>query len=270
MSNKKYVYGFIVLAVITTLAVAVPVLAQTTPTTQTPGAWSNGNYAGGMMNRGNRPMMKSCVFGTVSGINGNTITVTSTKGPSATVTTTTTYTVDATNAKIMKNNIAGTVSSIVVGDTVMVQGTVNGTNVVATTIRDGQLNKGMRGGLGSPSGNQLGTSPITGTGQPIVAGTVSSISGSTIMITNKSNVSYTVDATNAKIVQGQNTILPSNIAVGDMVVIQGTVNGNSVTASSIIDQNKPVSTTTTSGNTEQQHQGFFGSIGSFFARIFGF
>ena len=55
-------------------------------------------------------------------------------------------------------------------------------------------------------------------------------------VTNKSNVTYTVDATNAKIVQGQNTIAVSNVAVGDSVVVQGTVNGNSITASSVIDQ----------------------------------
>jgi hypothetical protein len=148
----------------------------------------------------------------------------------------------------------------------MAQGTLTGTNLVATNIRDGVM---MRGN-GSKNGTGVGTnqpSPITGNGQPVVAGAVTSVNGGSIVITNKSNVSYTVDATNAKIVQGQNTISISNIAVGDMLVVQGTVNGNTVTASSVIDQ-KVVSSTTTGTTTPSK--GFFGSIGSFFARIFGF
>ena len=108
------------------------------------------------------------------------------------------------------------------------------------------------------------TSPITGNGQPVIAGTISAVSGDTLTVTNKSNVTYTVDATNAKIVQGQTTIAVSNLAVGDSVVVQGTVNGNSVTASSVIDQK--VSTT----GTTTQPRGFFGMIGSFFSHIFGF
>lgn len=268
MNNKKYVYMFTSLAVLTILATAVPALADNaTLTTEL-----KGDALGqGIMNRGNKTNMKPAVFGTVSAVNGNTITVTGKQGIGANAVATT-FTIDATSAKITKNNVAGAVSSILVGDTVIAQGTLTGTNLVATMIRDGQMGKGMRGG---PNGNQPGkilpVSPITGNGQPIVAGTVSSINGGTLTITNKSNVSYTVDATNAKIVQGQNTISVSNIVVGNMVVVQGTVNGNSVVATSVIDQASPVNTTTTaSGKTEQPHQGFFGGIGSFFAHIFGF
>jgi hypothetical protein len=257
MKNKKYVYAFVTLAVLTTLALTTPVFADTTSTT-TPGTGSVfGNHMGG------RGGMRPGVFGTVSAVNGNTITVTGKQGFGANATSTT-FTVDATNAKIMKNNTAGTISSIVVGDTIAVQGTINGTNVVATTIRDGLMNRKMTGVNGKT--NQK-PSPITGNGQPVVAGAVSSINGSTLTITNKSNVSYTIDATNAKIVQGQNTISLSNIAIGDMVVVQGTVNGNAVTASSIIDQAKPANTSTTTGQT---HTGFFAGIGSFFAHLFGF
>ncbi len=93
-------------------------------------------------------MMKPGVFGTVSAVSGNIITVTSTHrtGPrpaagstTTPTTTTTTYTVDATNATITKNNVAGTISSIAVGDTIIAQGTLTGTNLVATTIRDGVM-----------------------------------------------------------------------------------------------------------------------------------
>jgi hypothetical protein len=269
---KKYAYAFIALATVTTLATAVPVFAQTTTNTAPNGAaW--GNRVGGGKNHGT---MKPGVFGTVSAVNGNIITVNSTRrmgpknstGSTTTTPTTTVYTVDATSAAITKNNVAGTISSIVVGDTIVAQGTLTGTNLVATTIRDGVMTRtpGVGGVNVQPGQNQ--TSPITGNGQPVVAGTVSSVSGNTLSITNKSNVSYTVDVTDAKIVEGQNTITVSSIAVGDSVIVQGTVNGNAVTASSVIDQK--ASTTTTTGGTTTQSKGFFGSIGAFFSHLFGF
>ncbi len=59
--------------------------------------------------------------------------------PTTTTPVTTTYTVDATNATITKNNVAGNISSIAVGDTIMAQGTLTGTNLVATTMRDGVM-----------------------------------------------------------------------------------------------------------------------------------
>jgi hypothetical protein len=203
---------------------------------------------------------KPGVFGTVSSISGNIITVTSKQSSD----TTATYTVDATSATITKDNATGTIASIVVGDTIMAQGTLTGTNLVATTIRDGvMMNRGSKTGTTTETSQ---TPSITGNGEPLVAGTVSAISGATLTITNKSNVTYTVDATNAKVVQGQNTISISGIAVGDDVVAQGTVNGNSVVASSVIDQ-KPA---TTASSTTTTHKGFFGSIGSFFSKLFGF
>jgi hypothetical protein len=277
MKNKKYVYSAIVLTTLSALVTAIPALADNTaPTTTTaPSAWGNGSGRG-MMNRGGRGMMKPGVFGTVSAVSGNTITVSGEQGfsPNAVATT---FTVDATNAKIVKNSVVGlsTISNIAVGDFIMAQGTLTGNNLVATMIRDGQPGIGNRGGgNNSKNGNQSGkispVSLITGNGQPVVAGNVSAVNGSTLTITNKSNVSYTVDVTNAKIVQGQNTILVSNVVVGDSVIVQGAVNGNDIVASSIIDQARPAGATTGTTATTKPHQGFFAGVGSFFAHIFGF
>jgi cyanophycinase-like exopeptidase len=56
------------------------------------------------------------------------------------------------------------------------------------------------------------------------------------------------------------------------VVVQGTVNGASVTASTIIDQGQPAAAGTT--GTTAKHSNFlggiFGGIGSFFSHLFGF
>ena len=109
---------------------------------------------------------------------------------------------------------------------------------------------------------------VIGNGQPVVAGTISVINGNTLTVTTASNVTYTIDATNAKVLQGQNTVALSSVAVGNSVVIQGTVNGTSVTASTIIEQSAPVGTSATIGRPVAH--GFFAGIGQFFAHLFGF
>ena len=198
-----------IIGILTVLAVALPVSAAAQ------------DRRGGMMGRGNNQEgeRQPGIFGTVSSVSGNTLTVTSKRGMMNSNSATTTYTVDASSATVTKAGVASTVSAIAVGDTVSVQGTVNGTNVTAKTIRDG-VNQPV----------------VQGNGQPIVAGKVTAISGNIITITNQSNVTYTIDATNATITKGNEKSVISNVAVGDQVIAQGTINGNSVVASSVIDR----------------------------------
>lgn len=72
------------------------------------------------------------IMGTVSAINGTTLTVTSKEG--------TVYTVTTTDAKFQfgKGSTA-TLADIKIGDTVLVQGTVTGTNVAAKTVLDTRI-----------------------------------------------------------------------------------------------------------------------------------
>lgn len=203
--------------------------------------------------------MRPNVVGKVSAISGNILTVISKQGFSRNDSATTTFTVDATNAKLLRGNTTITLSSIAIGDTVVVQGAVTGTNVVATIIRDGKVGNGNEGD------NNQALLQVQGDGQPIIAGTVSAINGSTLTVAN-SSVTYSVNATNAKIFQGNNTILLSDVKIGDSVIVQGTVSDTSVIASTILDQNKIANK-----NVEQKPRlGFFGSIGQFFRRLFGF
>lgn len=242
------------LSVVAGFAFTLPALADTTtpaPTAAAHAGWQGKPGMGGM-----RGMMgKPAVVGTVSAVNGNSITVSGRQG-FGTSTPATTFTVDATNAKVMKANAASTVSSIAVGDTVVVQGTVSGSNVTATMIRDGVMM--MRG-----AGNKTGQTPaVQGNGEPVIAGTISAINGASLTVTNKSNVTYTVDTTNAKILLGNTASSLSSVKVGDAVVVQGTVNGNSIAASSVIDQAAPAGQTT--------HKSIFAGIGQFFSHLFGF
>ena len=155
------------------------------------------------------------VAGTVVSVSGETITVNGRNG--------TTYAVDATNAKILKakNNI--TLADIKAGDVIRVNGKVSGTNVIATVIRDG-----VPVANGKKMGNFNG-----------VHGTVNSVSGTTITLTNEKGTVYTIDASNAvvrKDVSNKITkVTTADVLVGDSVTVTGAVNGNAVTAKTIFD-----------------------------------
>lgn len=258
------------LGVMATLALAAPALAATA----TPGnsGWGQGGWQGSTMHVGTRA---PGVFGTVASISGTTLTVTSKMpqrpgGTTGTATVTpTTYTVDASNATVTKNNAASTLSAVSVGDMVMVQGTVSGTNVTATTIHDGLVP--MRAGMhpGQKPGGAQPNSIIQGNGEPVVGGSITAINGSVLTITNKSNVTYSVDATNATIEKGNATSTLSSVTVGDNVLVQGTVNGSSITASSVIDQGVAPAAGSTA-TPPKGVMGFFSGIGGFFAHLFGF
>src|ERR1700690_195591 len=130
-------------ALVASLAVAGTAFAQTTPAPSAPHANVRGGMWGGM--KGRMPG----VFGTVSAVSGTSLTVTSKAGPNGTPAAAT-YTVDASSATVMKAGASSSVSAVTVGDTVMVQGTVNGTSVTAKTIRDGVVPMGMGRGQKPP------------------------------------------------------------------------------------------------------------------------
>lgn len=327
---KKYLLALLLVSALAGVATTPAVLAKN----------ENNKGPGQMMSRPE-------VLGTVTAISGNTITVKDLRVNSGTI-----YTVDATNATVIKNGSASTVSAILVNDTVSVQGVLNGTNVTATKINDGLKPKEKDEIMGKPrtigtvtaisgttltikdirknsaitytvnttsstvimkNGNtavftsiamgdkvsvqgtitgttitatkinvgqnenelenekNLNNPIIVGDGSPVVAGTVASISGNTITIKNKSNVTYTIDATNAKVQSNGSVSTVSGIAVNDNVIVQGTINGTSVTASLIIDQK----TKTANPNNDQNEnkpkpRGFWGGIGNWFKNLFGF
>ncbi len=246
------------------MTIAFPALADTKPKSMP----TRPNASSSLMHRSDsrpdnsnssdRIMMRNNFIGTVSNVSGNTLTIVSrpgfgkpgldNKGPG-----TTTFTVDAANAKITKRNATSSISNVAVGDIVIVQGTLNGTNITATIIRD---NIGLER-------NATSTPPFTSDGQPITAGRISAIDGQTITIANRSNVSYTIDASSSKILQGRNESDISTLKTGDTVIVQGAVNGTSISASTILDQTKPI-------NSNNSRPGFFGRIGQFFMHVLGF
>ncbi len=264
MKNNKYIS----LALLGSLVLATPTFAHTSISDSTKTDLHTGVKA--MLSLNEKISPKPVVVGTVTSINGNTIVVLANKvgwgkdgkdrdnDSPKTTPSPISYTVDASHATVTKAGASSTVSAIAVGDKLMVQGTLTGTNIVATNIRDNAKAEVK------PKPTPL----ITGNGQPIVMGTISAINGSTITITNKSNVSYTVDASNAKIQNKNSLSTVSTLAVGDSVIVQGTISGTSIVAYSVIDQG--VKSDAKIGDQTKMHGKFISSIGRFFQVLFGF
>lgn len=223
-----------------------------------------------------KPMMKPALMGKVATINGSTFTITSMmeRREGGTTTPAVTFTVDASNATVIKAGATSTVASIATGDYVLVLGTVSGTNIVAKTIVDGMPRKDepKKEKVEKLKKLEKPTLP-TGNGKPVVLGTVASISGSSLTITNNGGAQYTVDASNAVVRKGNATSTVSAIVVGDSVIVQGSVSGSSITASTIISRpTTPANDNSSSdrGENPPRRSGFFGSVGGFISNMFGF
>jgi len=157
------------------------------------------------------------IFGTVTAINGDIITMqhtTHTKG--STTITSSTYTVDATNAIITKNNAESAITDIAINDKIHVKGTVNGSAITATKIVDGVTTRHH---------------------VPGIHGTVTAVNGDTLTVqtaartkgtTTKPAVTYTVNASAATVTKNKVASTISAITVGD-------ISGTTVTATKIHD-----------------------------------
>lgn len=155
------------------------------------------------------------VHGTISSISGSTLTIAGKNG--------TTYTVDASSAEVKKftegqEPVTQSLSDLAAGEEVGVHGTVSGTSVTAEVVMEGV----------PPFGKFM---HMKGHG---IGGTVTAVSGSSVTLTGPDGQSYTVDASNAAIQKMVSGSL-SDIAVGDHLGVQGTVSGNTVTATMIMD-----------------------------------
>ena len=81
-------------------------------------------------------------------------------------------------------------------------------------------------------------------GPPGVIGIVTSVSGTSIVVTDKSGAVYTVDLANAKITKNINaseptTITATDINIGDTIGVRGTISGSRVAATFAMDGISP-------------------------------
>jgi hypothetical protein len=273
MKHTKLIKTAAAAVAVATFAMAAPAFADTTETGTTN---AQGYQMRERSGEGRGPQdgtMRSGVVGTISSVNGTTLVVAGKQGFIKDSATDVSYTVDASHAVIKKDRATSTFSALIVGETVMVRGTVTGTNVVATDIDTGMKFKGGMGGPGRGEGagrDSMGSSTpiINGNGQPVIAGSISAVNGSTLTVSTKSGLTYTVDVSNAKIVSGKDTVAISALTTGEQVIVQGAVNGTNVAASSVIAEKNTHASAT--GDANKAPQGFFRGIGHFFAGLFGF
>ncbi len=169
--------------------------------------------------------MRPAAQGKVTAVSGTQITVADQKSG-------TSFTVDASAAIIQKftATVSGqaptapktiTVSDIVVGDTVGVQGTVTGKTIKATSIMDGLMGGRGRFAGHAPAGND---------------GNITAINGNTITMQEEADeggASYAVDASNATVTNNGVASTVSNLKVGDKIFVQGTVTGTNVAATEV-------------------------------------
>ncbi len=257
MKSTKTMWAITATGVIMSLAVAAPAFAETTQQEVSQRGWGSG------MMRVRVPG----VFGTVTAIGGSTITVVGKAGPNGAAATT--YTVNAANASVMKDAIASALSGIAVGDTVMIEGTVSGTDVTATVIHDGQPRGRM---MGARLGGGMHNPSIAGNGQPIIGGSITAVSGNTLTVANKGNAVYTVDASSATIMKAGATSTIASIATGDNVIVQGAVNGTSVVAAFVHDRGATPVAPAAGTESTAKSRGLFGDVrGMFggFLHLFG-
>jgi hypothetical protein len=197
----------------------------------------------------------SGIVGKVTSVNSTTLTVSS-MTPWNKDSKTTVYTVNAANAEIDKEGVDNeTISDIKVGDMVVVEGTVTGNSVAATEIHIGWFKAKWEDAKDS----------FVTSGDPVIGGTVTVVSDSTITIKNKDDVTYTVNAKDAKIVRkGFDASVLSDIKVGDNILVQGVVNNTTVTAKLIIDTSFKFDMNGNTSGDNGKHRGFFSRVGLFF------
>jgi hypothetical protein len=172
---------------------------------------------------------RNAIVGTVTAKSGTTLTVLGKTG--------TTYTVAAANASVWeKGNDNSSVSNIDVGDSVVVQGTVNGSAVTATRIHT----------VSFPSTSANGG----------LRGTVTAVNGDTFTLMVAGGTTYTVNMDDAEFKDRKGEDQDADdIDVGEMVVVTGDVSGSTVDAEVI--------------SEAKINKGFFYRVGNFFKSVFG-
>jgi hypothetical protein len=184
-------------------------------------------------------------FGTISAIDGSTLTVTDRANQATKV---------VTNSKtVVRTTAEAEVGDIAPGDRVVVTGPTSGSTIAATRVVDmgddtsgGPFGGGIgQGGGNTPNGqfrpgNGEGTPPNRGDGfanrGDFALGTVTKVSGTTITIKTDDGSSTTVTTSSSTTITKTRTSSVKALRVGQSVVVRGTTSSDgTVTASMISD-----------------------------------
>lgn len=224
--SKKIIAGMIIAA---TMAVTTVAMAATSTALA-------GNNNGTTNEQGipGRGIHRGMVAGKITAISGSTITLTTTPPPAppaqnvqatgtTTGTTTTgtttsstttqtppafvakTFTINASSATIKVDGEDGTLSSLAVGDQIIVKGTASTTDASQITAK--VIDKM--------------TDAIKNRVHYRILGQITAISGNNLTVKDSNGTSYTVDSTSANIIVNGTKSTVSNLAVGDQIMAGG-------------------------------------------------
>jgi hypothetical protein len=171
------------------------------------------------------------IVGTVTAISDNDLIIDVQASSTAAITN---YTINTSNAKVLKSGTTTSIGSIQINDKIAVIGTVSGTNITAKVIIDGILPQttgppaGKKGGLGASSGhNRSFASSTLSFVRPTTIGSVSYIIDSSSFTlaertkTGKTTMTINTDSS-TMFREGTTTASFSNLAVGNLVAVTGT------------------------------------------------
>lgn len=183
--------------------------------------------------------------GTITAIDGSTLTIEATARDSGD---TSTVTVETTDETTVTESVEGSLADLAAGDNVVVTGTsADGTVIAERIVDSGDLEAtgpGAGGRTGTPPEGMgtppegMGTppegmgTPPEGMGTPTV-GTIASIDGSTLVVETSDGESVTVTATDDTTITVTEELTVADLATGDTITVTGTTTDATVSATSI-------------------------------------
>ncbi len=194
----------------------------------------------------------SMIAGKVTAINGTMITIVSPKDSVS-------YSIDASTAAIaagLGNNAkARTIADVVVGQTIVVTGSQNGTAVTATRIA-----------VGGTAEAKTKAKEMREEMKDATHGLVTAVSGTTLTMQEREGKTYTVNATTATVVKKgekdtETTASLADVSVGTMIAVDGTVTDTTIAATKImIIPKTPISEEKKEEARENVVKKFFGKL----------
>ncbi len=215
-----------------------------------PAAAAASGYGGDLTGRPGFPGAMGTA-GTITAIDGSTITVEAAAAPGGTSTETSTVKVATTDETTVTESVSGSVDDLAEGDHVTVMGTTADGAVTAQRIVDSRDVESSFGGGGGgqmgtppslPDGAEQGSLPDAPTGTPPsggfpggapTAGTIASIDGDTVVVETSDGTKVTVTVTDDTEVSITEQISVGDLAEGDTVMVAGTTSGSTVAAETI-------------------------------------
>ena len=193
---------------------------KATTTTPSPSPANPARGRGGFGGRGGG------TAGTISAIDGSTLTIDGLNGATVKVVT--------TGSTVVTSRVTGTVGDLTSGDHVTVVGAASGSSVAATVITD--QNASTPAGAGRAGGLGGGFFPGAGAPADVVTGTVSGGNGSTVTITKGDGSTVSVSTSPATTIDIVKTIPVAGLATGETVRVIGSTAGDGTVTASTIDE----------------------------------